>query len=74
MTPIENISDLSEGSLVYIYLDDEPINGYIIEVSEIADGISTLVVSHEDDFEEQVIDVVWDADNGSILDPEIYLH
>ena len=74
MTPIENISYLSEGSLVYIYLDEEPINGYIIEVSEVSEGISTVVVSNEGDFEEQVIDVVWDEDNGSILDPEIYLH
>lgn len=74
MIPVERIEDLEEGSLVLIYLDEEPINGYILEVIEAADGVSTLIVCHDGDFEEEMFDVYWDSSTGAILEPEIYLH
>ena len=73
MKPIINVEDLVEGTLVCIYLEDEPFNGYILETVDGGDGIITLLISPEDNFDEQYLDIYWDTDSGEILDPEIYL-
>ena len=73
MNRIENIDKLDEGLFICIDIDNEYVYGYILDIVSTEDGIMTIILSHDGDFEEDTIDIVYHPRTGTVESPDMYL-